>query len=135
MSAEIWLRRCIYERFPIKNKSLGQLFTFMVSSFWHGFYGGYYISFFLWFCQSHLQHVIFKLTKNPENKYVKIYRRTPILGEIVLWVGANVLFSTNGLYFQVLSFSQGMRIMAGLYFLPAIITFGLIYVVTYYPGS
>lgn len=60
MSVQEWLRRCIYERSPFENKMIGQLYTFIVSSFWHGYYGGYYISFFLWFCQQYAAQLVFK---------------------------------------------------------------------------
>ena len=43
--AQNWLRRCVYERV----KGNGQFITFMVSAFWHGFYGGYYLSFIMFF--------------------------------------------------------------------------------------
>jgi lysophospholipid acyltransferase len=63
-SVQEWLRKCIYQRATFKNKAYSQLFVFMVSAFWHGFYLGYYFSFFLWFAQVHLQGLIFKYSKN-----------------------------------------------------------------------
>lgn len=63
MSCQEWLRKCIYERADYKNKMSSQLLTFMVSSFWHGFYGGYYISFFLWFCHMIISQQVFKESK------------------------------------------------------------------------
>ena len=59
MSCQEWLRKCIYERSSFKHKSQSQLFTFMISAFWHGFYGGYYLSFFFWFAQLFLSQQIF----------------------------------------------------------------------------
>jgi len=56
-----WLRKCVYERVPFKNRFLRQLSVFAVSAFWHGFYTGFYFSFFLWFAQLYLQMQIFKL--------------------------------------------------------------------------
>jgi hypothetical protein len=38
----------------------GQLLTFMISAFWHGFYGGYYLSFILWFAQANVSQLVFK---------------------------------------------------------------------------
>lgn len=135
MGAELWLRRCIYERSPFKNKAVGQLFTFMVSSFWHGFYGGYYLSFFFWFTQTHLQHMIFKISKDPENPYVKAYKSLKIVGRVLLWIAANLLFTVNGVYFQVLSLSHGLKIMRGMNFIPTIAAIGLVILFTYFPGS
>lgn len=63
MSVQEWLRKSIYQRSPFKDKSLSQLYVFMVSAFWHGFYAGYFMSFFLWFLQVHCQTQIFRATK------------------------------------------------------------------------
>lgn len=63
MSVELWLRRCVYGRLPFK-KSTAQMCTFMISAFWHGFYAGYYFSFFLWFLHVHLSGLIFKFSFN-----------------------------------------------------------------------
>jgi len=60
MTVQEWLRKSIYERHHFKNKIYGQLLTFMVSAFWHGYYGGYYISFFLWFFQVFVSQLVFK---------------------------------------------------------------------------
>ena len=90
----------------------------MVSSFWHGFYGGYYLSFFFWFVQSHLSQLIFSETKKPNSKYVKIYKSLGILGRILLWIASNFLMTVNGIYFQVLSLGQSIQILASLYFIP-----------------
>ncbi len=43
---------------------MGQAFTLGISAFWHGFYGGYYLSFFLWFMQINLAMQIFPFSKN-----------------------------------------------------------------------
>ena len=39
----VWLRRIVYDRIP---KQYGLFGTFLVSALWHGFYPGYYITFF-----------------------------------------------------------------------------------------
>jgi lysophospholipid acyltransferase len=60
-----WLRKCVYERLVDSvSKGKAKLITFMVSAFWHGFYGGYYIAFTLTFLQLYLAGLVFKLTRN-----------------------------------------------------------------------
>ena len=63
MSCQEWLRKCIYERSTFKNKTYRQMLTFLVSAFWHGFYGGYYLSFMFWYVQIYLSQLIFSETK------------------------------------------------------------------------
>lgn len=46
-----------------KNKFYSQIITFLVSSFWHGLYGGYYITFFLWFWHMYISQLVFKESK------------------------------------------------------------------------
>ncbi len=102
MSCQEWLRKSIYERSTLKSKSSRQLLTFAVSSFWHGFYGGYYISLFIWFSQLYLSQLIFSETKKKTSKYVKVYKQTGTVGRIILWIASNYLFTVNGVPFQVL---------------------------------
>ena len=117
MSCQEWLRKCIYERSSSKNKSQSQLFTFMISAFWHGFYGGYYLSFVFWFAQLFLSQQVFSETKKDSN-YVKMYRKTGIIGRSLLWSLSNYLFTVNGVFFQVLSLGQSINIMVASYFIP-----------------
>lgn len=58
-----WFRKCIYDRTSFKSTFARQLLVFMVSAFWHGFYLGYYISFFFWFAQVYLEAQVYKLSK------------------------------------------------------------------------
>ncbi len=85
------------------NKSIAQMVTFLISSFWHGFYGGYYITFFCWFSQVHLSGLIFKYSHNPNNILMKLYKKSGPLGYYILWIICNWVFTHNGLYFQILS--------------------------------
>lgn len=106
MTCQEWLRKCVYERCHFKNKIFGQLLTFMVSAFWHGYYGGYYISFFLWFCQVYVSQLVFKEAKKEKSPFRKLYKSLGIVGVILLWLGSNVTFSVSGLFFQVLSLTH-----------------------------
>ena len=58
-----WLRKCIYERLNT-SKQTAKFLTFIFSSFWHGFYGGYYITFTIFFIELHLANLAYKLAKN-----------------------------------------------------------------------
>ena len=44
ISVQEWLRKSIYQRSSLSNKTANQLYVFTVSAFWHGFYFAYYIS-------------------------------------------------------------------------------------------
>lgn len=108
MSSELWLRRCIYERAPFKDKQNNQAYTFAISTFWHGFYGGYYFSFLFWFLQINLATKVFKFTQNnPKHPLITIFSKLGMIGDAILWITVNLLFSHNGLYFQILDSSIG----------------------------
>jgi len=50
MKTNIWLRECIYKRVTPKGVKPGfasSMLTFATSAFWHGFAGGYYLTFIL----------------------------------------------------------------------------------------
>lgn len=99
----------------------------MVSAFWHGFYGGYYLSFFFWFLQINLSQKVFKFAKqNGKHMLVKLYESMGIFGYILLWIFVNFIFSHNGLYFQILDSQLGFAILKRLYFAPPLIVVFLI---------
>lgn len=128
MTCQEWLRKCVYERSHFKNKIFSQLLTFMVSAFWHGYYGGYYISFFLWFCQVYVSQLVFKESKKEKSPLAKVYKCTGVLGKVLLWFVSNMAFSVSGVFFQVLSLSQSFEILKKIYFLPFLFYF-FVYVV------
>ena len=94
----------------------------MVSAFWHGFYGGYYFSFFLWFAMVHLAQLIFKANRN-YGVIGKTFKKTGIVGEILLWIIVNTLFSNSGTYFQILSAKAGWKIMVAYKFITVLVIF------------
>ncbi|KAG8691577.1 lysophospholipid acyltransferase [Ceratobasidium sp. 423] len=50
INTNIWLRNCVYKRVTPKGKRPGfksSMLTFLTSALWHGFYGGYYLTFIL----------------------------------------------------------------------------------------
>ena len=110
-----WLRRCIYERV----KSNGQFITFMVSAFWHGFYGGYYISFSLWFLMVFLSQLVFRLNLNYP-VVGRYFDKTGLAGKVLLWVIVTVVWANFGTYFFVLSLKKSWRILVDYKFVPVL---------------
>lgn len=58
-TVQIWLKKYVYLRIfseeELKRKqTVAQLATNAISAFWHGFYPGYYITFFLWTLLMHI---------------------------------------------------------------------------------
>lgn len=90
MCVQEWLRKCVYQRSGIKNKSLNQLYVFVFSAFWHGLYLSYYITFVFLFIQLHVQGMIFKHCKNGRSVFVQVYKKMGFVGKILLTL--SVLF-------------------------------------------
>jgi hypothetical protein len=91
----------------------------MISAFWHGFYGGYYISFWLWFLQVTLAANVFKFTqKKPNHPILKLYRKTKFFGLAFMWILVHWTFTHNGLYFQILDSQLSYEILKKVKFVP-----------------
>lgn len=92
----------------------------MVSAFWHGFYGGYYITFFLWFYQLHLSKLVFRIKRNYPivSQY---FAKTGIVGKVFVWLFMNTLFSNNGTYFQILSLRASIKVLIAYKFVPVLV--------------
>jgi len=121
-----WLRKGIYNRSNIKNKSLSQLYVFSISAFWHGFYFAYYLSMVFWFGQLYLQGLIFKYCRNGRSKLVKLYNKTGKAGFVILSILVQMLFSHCAVYFLILEGYYSYKMMIKLKFLPQIILIVLI---------
>ena len=69
-----WLRLCFYDKFSNimgMSKNNSTLLTFIFSAFWHGFYPGYYVSFFLWQMLLKTERSTYKL-RNEISKYIPL---------------------------------------------------------------
>lgn len=99
---------------------------FVISAFWHGFYGAYYISFTLWFSQLYLQGLIFKYCKNGRSILVKIYEKLGLAGKILLSFAVQFLFSQSAASFLILRGYYCIKLMTKLQFAPAIVLVVLI---------
>ena len=61
MGTQRWLKMTFYERMEARlGKSRAALYTFILSSFWHGFYPSYYLAFFMFHVTSEVQRVLHK---------------------------------------------------------------------------
>lgn len=112
-----WLRKCIYERLST-SKAKARLITFACSAFWHGFYGGYYISFFLIFLQIQLATLVYKLSKDRKSILVTIYNKYRSISRFFIWAIITFSFSQSASYFVTLSLPKCWLILKSLYFLP-----------------
>lgn len=134
ISVQLWLQRCVYyryrsaEQYKTDKKAMaeGQLVVFAVSAFWHGFYGGYYISFFLWYQMMTLAYLIFRITQNKQ-ELISMYDHSGVAGHIAVWAVVNCMFSYFGAEFQIMSMGACYRFMASTYFLPYILLFALVF--------
>ena len=129
-----WLRKCVYMRSPFKSRMLSQLFVFMVSAFWHGYYAGYYFSFLMWFSQLYLQGQIFKYSKYEGNFLSKIYNKMGKAAPFVTVFTANWFFSHNAIFFYLLEAPLCIKFMQKMYFVPQILPFLLIILFSVLPA-
>ena len=106
----------------------------MVSAFWHGFYGGYYLSFILWFFQVFVSQIVFKESKKENSKWVKLYNSLGMVGIVGLWIASNVTFSVSGSYFQILSLKQSWECLKAVYFYP-LVAYIFVYFLFTYAGT
>jgi lysophospholipid acyltransferase len=99
----------------------------MVSAFWHGFYAGYYFSFFLWFAQVYVQTQIFKRSKNDNSKFTRLYNKLGRFSTLIA-VFSSVLFSHNATFFVLLRASLCIKFMERVYYIPQLLLpLGIIY--------
>lgn len=134
MSVQQWLTRCVYIRYRTpeeyktdkKAQSRGQLIVFAVSAFWHGFYFGYYLSFFFWYCLMQVAGVVFRINRNRPDLVAK-YEATGKVGHIGMWLLVNVTFSYFGSYFQLMGVKSCFASMSHLWFMPEIIVLVLMF--------
>lgn len=127
ISVQLWLDRCIYRRYGTEEEykrdkqkqANGQLLVFMVSAFWHGFYAGYYITFFMWYCEMQVATYVFRITRNrPDLK--RKFDEAPAAVHYALWMVVNFAFCYFGISFQLLGVKLCIKAMSRLWFVPEI---------------
>lgn len=121
-----WLRKCIYERSPFQSKVLKQLYVFMISAFWHGFYLGYYFSFLLWFLQVYFQGLVFKYSQRPDTLMARMYLRLGPARSWILALLATSFFTHNATFFLILEGSLCARFLLKIYCIPQLVFIALI---------
>lgn len=73
---------------------------------------------------------VFKFVQQSANHpIVKAYNSSGIIGKLLLWLVVNILFTTNGLYFQILDSHLGFLILKRLFFLPPLVVIAAIVIV------
>jgi hypothetical protein len=97
-----WLRKAVYQRSPFKGKTANQLYVFIVSAFWHGFYSAYYISEVLWFVQLYLQALMFKYFNKNTGVINRLYEQMGKIGHVLLALVVSFEFTHNATYFLIL---------------------------------
>lgn len=118
IAVQEWLRKCIYQRSPFRGRGMSQLWVFMVSAFWHGFYAGYYVSFFLWFVQVYTQGEIFRFVKHETSRLRKFYKRLGYFGNLILTFVVNLIFSHNASFFILLDYKLSFRLLEKVNYIP-----------------
>lgn len=102
------------------SKEKAKLATFMVSAFWHGFYGGYYFTFLLLFLNMYLSNLIFKLGKYTSHPLIVAYNKSKPISYYLLLILADLSLIHAATFFIVLSAKSCLKILSSIYFLPFI---------------
>lgn len=123
-----WLRKAVYERLSTSREK-AKLITFLVSSFWHGFYGGYYFAFALFFLHMYVGTSIYKLGRSSEqHPLIVIYSRWLPFSRYLVLLLLTLSFSHSGIYFAVLSTQHCLDLLQAFYYLPFVLLTTLIFV-------
>ncbi|KRX08124.1 hypothetical protein PPERSA_01669 [Pseudocohnilembus persalinus] len=134
MSVQAWLQRYVYFRLyspaqikaDKKKANTAQNFTLMVSAFWHGFYPGYYTSFFQWGMMLTMNKMFYKWGVNYPQFWKKIENAvTYPVYYVVRFVFLNGLFNFFGCGFVLLSLEANWTFYQNLNFIPNIIVFAI----------
>jgi lysophospholipid acyltransferase len=89
----------------------------MLSAFWHGFYLGYFYSFFFWGISLFVNRYFYKADVLYPRFY-RLYVSLGVFGHLLAFMGNKICFNLFGLYFQILSSENILRILKRTYGLP-----------------
>uniref|UniRef100_A0A0A9XEX5 Lysophospholipid acyltransferase 7 n=1 Tax=Lygus hesperus TaxID=30085 RepID=A0A0A9XEX5_LYGHE len=123
MCVQYWLAEFVYHRFPIKPYRI--LAVFIVSSYWHGFYAGYYFT----LCSVPMYLII----EDKVYRWIKDWEYSPLVNCIFDVVGYLYKISIMGywaFFFRLLTFEASWRYICSIFFLPHIASMGGAYVVS-----
>ncbi|RNA20895.1 membrane-bound O-acyltransferase domain-containing 2-like [Brachionus plicatilis] len=101
IQTRLWLRRTAYERLPFA-ETVG---VFILSPLWHGFYAGYYLTFF--------SILLFVLAGKKIRKYVKPLFSKNVLMRLIYallsWISTMICLSYLSIPFELYDFYSGIR--------------------------
>lgn len=125
ISVQKWLKSCGYYRIFVLSDLKGSkgrqeqatLMVLTLSAVWHGLYLGYYASFFVWCFCLFLTKLFFKADQLFPRFY-RLYRSLGPAGVILPFVASKISFNFFGVYFQILSLDNAMRILRRTYAVP-----------------
>ncbi|KAJ3115729.1 lysophospholipid acyltransferase [Phlyctochytrium bullatum] len=122
-----WLRNYVYLRLTKPGKKphpMVTVATYLVSAFWHGFYPGYYLTFF---CGAILNLAARSVRTNIRPFFISPSRLSHLkpVYDVVGWFVSQTFFNYMVAPFQVWSLSASLFIWGSLYYVPVIAIFFL----------
>jgi len=128
MGTNSWLRYYVYvPASPVVGAGLAKIWSFMVSAFWHGFYGGYYLTFFfggiLNECGSQMRKTFRPLfgTQSGVDKRGRPKYVTGIVYNFLGWFGTMTMVNYLAIPFIFLRVTAGLTIFNDTYWIPHIL--------------
>jgi len=115
MSVQYWLATFVYRRFPIK--PYRTLVTFVLSSFWHGVYAGYYLCIGSAPLYLPVEDIYYKNLKD-----VKVSPMVSIAWFWVCYWWRMLLMGYWGIAFSLLHVNAALALWRSVYFIPSIIS-------------
>ncbi|XP_073250221.1 lysophospholipid acyltransferase 1-like isoform X1 [Porites lutea] len=124
MTTNLWLRRTVYDRVPHLPPYQRTLVTYVVSTIWHGFYPGYYLTFIV-------AVLIVVATRKVRYAFGHFFQiSSPVINslvELLKWVTCNVVFGSYGFTpFLLLRLDLSLTFYRSTYFIVHILLIGAI---------
>ena len=129
ISTAKYLKTCVYDKLRQETSKRATLFTFMLSAFWHGFYGGYYLSFASGALLLITSRAIRKTARplivtTTSNTDLNVYLR--VMYNTVGWGLTNIFGAYMMAPFALLTFKDSMTFYKDTYFIGHILCFGVL---------
>jgi len=117
-----WLKHYIYERVPFSPVAM----TFLCSAVWHGFYGGYYLSFM---SAAFIIQSARTIRRNIQSRFVTEEgkpKSTKIFYDAICLVGTSFVLNYLMTPFKMLSFWSSLQVWTSVYFIGHVLTAGAV---------